>query len=155
MVNTAKKMWAQGGTRAYFRGLLWGLIGQYPYSAIDLTTYEYTKRWYTRRRIAQGFGEEEAKPGAAVTAAIGGFSGAFGASVVWPLNLLRTRLQTSGTVLHPQVYTGIVDVTRKTIQQEGWHGLFKGITPNLIKVVPAVAITYTVYEQAKRGFGLD
>lgn len=154
MRTTAKKMWKQGGTRAYFRGLLWGLIGQYPYSAIDLTTFAYTKRWYVQRKEAQGFLGKDAMPSAPVTAAIGGFSGALGASLVWPLNLLRTRLQTSGTVLHPQVYTGIVDVTRKTIQREGWRGLFKGITPNLIKVVPAVAITYTVYEQSKQALGL-
>ena len=74
-------------------------------------------------------------------AAIGGFSGALGASLVWLLNLLLTRLQTQGTVIHPRTYTGIVDVTRQTLQSEGVRGLFRGITPNLIKVVPAVFIT--------------
>ena len=29
-------------------------------------------------------------------------------------------------------------------------GLFKGITPNLVKVVPSVAITYTIWEKAKQ-----
>jgi len=64
--------------------------------------------------------------------------------------LLRTRLQSQGTAIHPPTYTGIVDVCVKTVRGEGWRGLFKGITPNLLKVVPAVSITYVVYDNTKR-----
>lgn len=38
----------------------------------------------------------------------------------------------------------------KTVKGEGYRGLFKGITPNLLKVVPAVSITYVVYDNVKR-----
>lgn len=148
--QTARKMWAQGGIRTFYRGLFWGLVGQYPYSAIDLTTFEYTKRWWIRRMERKGFVGQEAHPSAAMTAAFGGFSGGLGASLVWPLNLLRTRLQTDRTSLHPRQYDGIVDVARQTMAAEGWKGLFKGITPNLLKVVPSVAITYTVWEKVKQ-----
>jgi solute carrier family 25 phosphate transporter 23/24/25/41 len=148
-------MWQSGGVRSFYRGLFWGLVGQFPYSAIDLTTFEYTKRWIIQRNERQGFHGDDAKPGVVAIAAIGGFSGAVGASLVWPLNMLRTRLQTQGTVIHPRTYTGIVDVTRQTLQSEGVRGLFRGITPNLIKVVPAVSITYVVYDKSKRLFGLD
>jgi solute carrier family 25 phosphate transporter 23/24/25/41 len=120
-----------------------------------LTTFEYTKRWAIRVKERRGRESKEATLGTVATAAIGGFSGAFGASVVWPLNMLRTRLQTQGTVLHPPTYTGIVDVTRKTIQNEGVRGLFRGITPNLIKVIPAVSVTYVVYDKLKQRFGLE
>lgn len=153
--QTAKKMWASGGVRSFYRGLFWGLFGQFPYSAIDITTFEYTKQWIVRRNERNGLRGKDAKPGAVAIAAIGGFSGAFGASVVWPLNMLRTRLQTQGTVVHPRTYNGITDVTRQTLQGEGVRGLFRGITPNLIKVVPAVSITYVVYDKAKQAFGLD
>lgn len=154
MWRTAKTMWRTGGLRAYFRGLLWGLIGQYPYSAIDLTTYEYIKQWWIRRHEARGAHGRDAYPSPAVTAIIGGFSGALGASVVWPLNLLRTRLQTSGTLLHDHQYDGIIDVAQQTIRKEGYGGLFKGMSLNLVKVVPSVSITYIVYEQVKRALGL-
>jgi len=40
------------------------------------------------------------------------------------------------------------------VRGEGVTGLFKGITPNLLKVVPAVSITYVVYENSKRVLGL-
>ena len=141
IVDTAKKMWKTGGLGSYYRGLTWGLIGQFPYSAIDLFTFESLKNAIIRRNIKRrGCGEGDAAPGPVATAAIGGFSGAFGATLVYPINLLRTRLQTQGTKEHPRTYTGIVDCTRQTIQGEGVRGLFKGVTPNLIKVVPAVSI---------------
>lgn len=154
MLQTAKMIFASGGVRAYYRGLWWGLIGQFPYSSLDLTTFEYMTRWYKSRQESRGNYENDSKPGAIVTAAIGAFSGAFGASVVWPLNLLRTQIQTQGTVVIPQTYTGSADVMQKTIQRDGWKGLFRGITPNLIKRVPSVSITYVIYGLCKWLLGL-
>ncbi|KAL9641216.1 MAG: hypothetical protein Q9204_000204 [Flavoplaca sp. TL-2023a] len=153
--DTARKMWKKNGIRSFYRGLPLGLVGMFPYSAIDLTTFEYTKRFVTsynakKRRCH----EEDALPGNFMTAALGAFSGAFGASVVYPINLLRTRLQSQGTAIHPPTYTGFMDVTRRTVKGEGVRGLFKGITPNLLKVIPAVSITYVVYDNSKRVLGL-
>ncbi|KAF2131720.1 calcium dependent mitochondrial carrier protein [Dothidotthia symphoricarpi CBS 119687] len=148
---TAKKMWQSGGFGAYYRGLPMGLFGIFPYAALDLGTFEYLKHAVAVRNAKRlGCHEQDAEPGGFMTAAIGGFSGAFGASAVYPLNLLRTRLQSQGTVLHPRTYTGIMDVTRQTIKGEGVRGLFKGLTPNLLKVVPSVSITYVVYDKSKK-----
>ncbi|KAK2627954.1 hypothetical protein QTJ16_002600 [Diplocarpon rosae] len=155
IIATAKKMYKQGAIKSSYRGLSMGLLGMFPYSAIDLGTFEYLKgRLAQRNARILGCHEEDALPGSFATGCIGAFSGAFGASLVYPINLLRTRLQAQGTVLHPATYTGIVDVARKTVQKEGVKGLFKGITPNLLKVVPAVSITYVVYENGKKALHL-
>src|SRR5579862_7871260 len=141
IVDTAKRMWTTGGVRTYYRGLPMGLLGIFPYSAIDLGTFEYLKRTVTSKNAKKrGCHEDDAAPGSFLTAGIGAVSGALGASIMYPLNLLRTRLQTQGTVLHPPTYTGIWDVTEKTLRQEGFRGLFKGLTPSLLKVVPSVSI---------------
>lgn len=138
---TARKMWAQNGLFSFYRGLSMGLVGMFPYAAIDLGTFEYLKRKLTARRVQlYGGHQEDVSPGNFTLAIMGGFSGAIGASAVYPVNLLRTRLQCQGTVSHPRTYTGIVDVTRQTLQGEGVRGLFKGLTPNLLKVIPAVSI---------------
>ena len=132
-----------------------GLIGMFPYSAIDLTTFEYLKQFLTNRKARlQGTDEDDTTLSNFTTASIGACSGAFGASVVYPLNLLRTRLQSQGTAIHPPIYSGMWDVTVKTVRGEGFRGLFKGITPNLLKVVPAVSITYVVYDNSKALLGL-
>lgn len=153
--TTAAKMWQTGGIATYYKGLTWGLVGQFPYSALDLATFEYTKRWVIRIKERRGYTGSDAKPSTVATAAIGGFSSAFGASVVWPLNLLRTRLQVQGTTGHRRTYTGILDVTRQTIQHEGLGGLFRGIVPNLVKVVPSGLVTYVVWEKCKQVMGLE
>lgn len=132
-----------------------GLAGMFPYSAIDLMIFEKSKTLYLSRRAKQlRCHEEDVSMNNIVTAAIGATSGAISATVVYPVNLLRTRLQAQGTVLHKATYDGIVDVTRKTIRNEGVKGLFKGVTPNLLKVAPAVSISYVVYENAKSVLGL-
>ncbi|KAH8816272.1 mitochondrial carrier domain-containing protein [Xylogone sp. PMI_703] len=151
IVATARKLYTQGGILPFYRGLTMGLIGVFPYSAIDLGTFEFLKKQITKRNARlMGCHEDDALPGSFATGCIGAMSGAFGASVVYPINLLRTRLQAQGTVLHPATYNGIWDVAQKTVKNEGMRGLFKGITPNLLKVVPAVSITYVVYENAKK-----
>lgn len=141
IISTFMKMWRSNGIVAFYRGLPMGLIGIFPYAALDLGTFEYLKRAITIRKARRlGCSEDRAQPGSFATATIGGFSGALGASLVYPINLLRTRLQSQGTVLHPRTYNGVMDVTRQTIKGEGVRGLFKGLTPNLLKVVPAVSI---------------
>lgn len=176
IIQTAKKMWRSTGITAFYRGLPMGLVGMFPYASIDLGTFEYLKRAVTKYNTKKyGGHEEDCAPGGFTTALIGGTSGAIGASAVYPLNLLRTRLQSQGTASHPRTYTGIIDVTRQTIQGEGFRGLFKGLTPNLLKVVPAVSIvslfcrprvtllalgaltllqTYVVYEKTKKALQL-
>jgi solute carrier family 25 (mitochondrial phosphate transporter), member 23/24/25/41 len=155
IARTALKMWKQGKLLPYYRGLGMGLAGMFPYSAIDLFIFEYSKHFYLARKAkALRVHEEDVDMGNMVTGAIGATSGAISATLVYPINLLRTRLQAQGTVLHPPTYTGIVDVTRKTIQNEGFKGLFKGVTPNLLKVAPAVSISYVVYENSKSILGL-
>lgn len=140
--HTAQKMWAKNGIVSFYRGLPMGLMGMFPYAAVDLFMFEtLKKKMIARNAKRKGVKhDEDALPGNFTLALMGGFSGAFGASIVYPLNLLRTRLQSQGTAGHPRTYTGMMDVTRQTLKHEGVRGLFKGLTPNLLKVVPAVSI---------------
>ena len=143
ILSTAKKMWTEG-LRTFYRGLPMGLVGMFPYAAIDLSTFEFLKKRMKEYKTRQPGSQGDGQLGSVATAMIGGFSGAFGASTVYPLNVLRTRLQSQGTVLHSRTYTGVVDVFRQTVKGEGVRGLFKGLTPNLMKVVPAVSIVSTI-----------
>ncbi|KAK4236442.1 hypothetical protein C8A03DRAFT_35656 [Achaetomium macrosporum] len=156
LFRTAKKMWADGGLRAAYRGLGLGLIGMFPYSAIDIGTFELLKKSYIRAMAKYyGIHEDDTQLGNVATAVLGATSGALGATIVYPLNVLRTRLQTQGTAMHPPTYTGIVDVATKTVRNEGVRGLYKGLTPNLLKVAPALSITWVCYENMKHLLGLN
>ncbi|KAL2160128.1 hypothetical protein VTH06DRAFT_1783 [Thermothelomyces fergusii] len=156
LLRTAKNMWADGGVRAAYRGLGAGLLGMFPYSAIDIGTFELLKKSYTKA-MARYYGvhEDDAQIGNVATAVLGASSGALGATIVYPLNVLRTRLQTQGTAMHPPTYTGIIDVAQRTVRNEGVRGLYKGLTPNLLKVAPALSITWVCYENMKSLLNLN
>jgi len=147
LLPTMRRMWADGGMRAYYRGLTAGLIGVFPYSAIDMSTFEALKLAYIKWS-----GKEE--PGVLALLAFGSVSGSVGATSVYPINLVRTRLQASGSSGHPQKYTGVWDVAQRTYAQEGWRGFYRGLAPTLAKVIPAVSISYVVYEHTKRRLGV-
>ncbi|KAI0254397.1 mitochondrial carrier [Lactifluus subvellereus] len=147
LASAAKRVWALGGLRAYYRGLGVGLVGVFPYSAIDMSTFEALKLGYLRST-----GKDE--PGMLALLAFGSISGSVGATMVYPLNLVRTRLQASGSSGHPERYSGIGDVIRKTYTRDGWRGFYRGLVPTLAKVVPSVSISYMVYEQSKRKLGV-
>jgi solute carrier family 25 (mitochondrial phosphate transporter), member 23/24/25/41 len=99
----------------------------FSYAAIDMSTFEALKLAYLRST-----GKDE--PGVLALLAFGSVSGSVGATTVYPLNLVRTRLQASGSSGHPQKYTGIADVVVQTYQRDGWRGFYRGLFPTLAKV---------------------
>lgn len=48
----------------------------------------------------------------------------------------------------------MVGLFRRIISKEGIPGLYRGITPNFMKVLPAVGISYVVYENMKQTLGV-
>lgn len=48
IVSTAKTMWAKSGIRSYYNGLTLGLVGIFPYAALDLGMFEAMKRTYIK-----------------------------------------------------------------------------------------------------------
>lgn len=150
LFQTAKEMYLAGGLKQFYRGVTVGVVGIFPYAALDLGTFSALKKWYIARKAKEmSIPESEVSLSNLVVLPMGAFSGTVGATVVYPVNLLRTRLQAQGTFAHPQTYTGFRDVLVKTIQREGYPGLFKGLVPNLAKVCPAVSISYLCYENLK------
>ncbi|KAH9452512.1 hypothetical protein MJO28_008571 [Puccinia striiformis f. sp. tritici] len=144
LIYTIQKLNKTGGIRGYYKGLLAATMGVFPYSAIDMSAFEALKRAYQR---ASGSDEET---GVLATLLCGAISGGVGATIVYPLNVVRTRLQAQGTPYHPQRYTGIRDCIRRTYSRERWFGFYRGLAPSLLKVIPAVSISWLVYEQSNR-----
>ncbi|ORX96882.1 mitochondrial carrier protein [Basidiobolus meristosporus CBS 931.73] len=95
----------------------------------------------------------------------GGVGGMIGSSLTCPLDVVKTRLQSSLYKPTPTFYshahrtvfstvsTHVVETIGilKTIHhQEGVRGLFKGLGPILVGVVPARAIYFAAYGSGKR-----
>lgn len=77
--------------------------------------------------------------------ALGSLAGAFGAFMVYPIDLVKTRMQNqrSSGVGHV-LYKNSLDCAKKVIKNEGFKGLYSGVLPQLVGVAPEKAIKLTV-----------
>lgn len=49
----------------------------------------------------------------------------------------------------------MVGLFQRIVSKEGVSGLYRGIAPNFMKVLPAVGISYVVYENMKQTLGVS
>lgn len=77
---------------------------------------------------------------------LGGIAGSVGATLVYPIDLVKTRMQNqrSSVVGEPLMYKNSLDCVRKVFQREGFVGFYRGLGPQLIGVAPEKAIKLTV-----------
>lgn len=132
------------GPSCMYRGMGASLMGIVPYAGTDLTIYSLL-------RDAYGAKYPDEPPGAATLLGCGAIASTCGQVVAYPLQLVRTRLQAQGMHKRPVVYQGILDCVRKTVAEGGIRGLYRGMLPNFLKALPAISISYVVYEKTKRG----
>ena len=128
------------GARGLFKGLTPSLVGIFPYAGIDLMTNSVLKD-----ALAAKYAEVGRDPGVAELLGCGMASSTSAMLVTYPLNLVRTRLQASGMPGQP-TYSGPVECAGKILAKEGFAGLYRGLVPNLAKVLPATSVSYAVYD---------
>jgi solute carrier family 25 aspartate/glutamate transporter 12/13 len=77
--------------------------------------------------------------------ALGSIAGAFGAFMVYPIDLVKTRMQNqrSGSP-GAALYKNSLDCATKVFRNEGLRGLYSGVLPQMIGVAPEKAIKLTV-----------
>ncbi|CAH1712681.1 calcium-binding mitochondrial carrier protein Aralar1 [Aphis gossypii] len=77
---------------------------------------------------------------------LGSISGAIGATAVYPIDLVKTRMQNqrAGSFIGELMYRNSFDCFKKVIRHEGIFGLYRGLLPQLIGVAPEKAAKLTV-----------
>ncbi|XP_050543004.1 calcium-binding mitochondrial carrier protein Aralar1 [Daktulosphaira vitifoliae] len=85
---------------------------------------------------------------------LGSISGAIGATAVYPIDLVKTRMQNqrAGSFIGELMYRNSFDCFKKVIRHEGVFGLYRGLLPQLIGVAPEKAIKLTVNDLVKDKF---
>ncbi|XP_076263108.1 short Calcium-binding Mitochondrial Carrier [Rhynchophorus ferrugineus] len=150
IADAAYKIYVGEGLRSFYRGYIPNILGIIPYAGIDLAVYETLKKKYFKTHSS------DEQPSFWMLLACGSASSTLGQMCSYPLALVRTRLQAQ--VLHPAIDPSTVTMTgvfKTIIEKEGVFGLYRGITPNFIKVMPAVSISYVVYEYSSRMLGVN
>uniref|UniRef100_A0A8C1U9D5 Solute carrier family 25 member 13 n=1 Tax=Cyprinus carpio TaxID=7962 RepID=A0A8C1U9D5_CYPCA len=78
---------------------------------------------------------------------LGSVAGAVGATAVYPIDLVKTRMQnqrSSGSFVDELMYKNSIDCFKKVVRYEGSFGLYRGLVPQLLGVAPEKAIKLTV-----------
>merc|ERR1712059_108434 len=136
LADALVKIGRHEGLRGLYSGYVPGLFGV-SHGAVQFMAYEELKDLYHnhhRQEITTKLGTIEYLSFAAVSKLVAALS-------TYPYQVVRTRLQDTQTK-----YSGSWDCITRIHRLEGFRGFYKGLTPNLLRVVPATMITFVVYE---------
>ncbi|KAF7550915.1 hypothetical protein G7046_g7863 [Stylonectria norvegica] len=82
---------------------------------------------------------------------LGSMAGAFGAFMVYPIDLVKTRLQNQRSAQPGhRLYKNSIDCFQKVVKNEGFRGLYSGVLPQLVGVAPEKAIKLTVNDLVRK-----
>jgi solute carrier family 25 thiamine pyrophosphate transporter 19 len=132
------------GVRGFFRGISPTLAQIVPYMGIFFVVYEALKVRIADMQLPWGTGDATAGIVGSVVAK----------TAVFPLDLVRKRIQVQGPTRTRYVYSDIpeyrttVGALRTIVAREGFRGLYKGLPISLIKAAPSSAVTLWTYERA-------
>ncbi|BBN17181.1 hypothetical protein MPTK1_7g12620 [Marchantia polymorpha subsp. ruderalis] len=149
MIGTLKTIVKnEGGIRELYRGIVPALMSMVPSAAISFYTYETLKNKYVAAEHLQN-------PQALASLIIGGIAGAVSSTITFPLEEARRQIVYS-TLSKEAVNIGNVhynntwQALQGIVKRDGFRGLYRGLTPTILQIVPMTAITFMVYEFAKR-----
>ncbi|KAK7205433.1 mitochondrial FAD carrier protein FLX1 [Myxozyma melibiosi] len=148
MYEGLKRIRQEEGIKGFYRGFVPSLLGV-GHGAVQLMMYEEMKKWYLRGPAVSSSQLENSEPSDLSTLQYITFSATskIGASLVmYPTQVIRSRLQRYDA---DNVYFSMRDVIFRTAKEEGILGFYKGLVPNLFRVVPATCVTFVVYEHCK------
>jgi len=132
------------GIVGLYRGMTPTLCAVVPFLAIQQATHDVCKR----ALLDSGF-----EPSVPIFLASSMMAGAMAQTIVYPLDLIRRRVQLtaspSGASLSQASASVVTDYTwlaglRAVIRDQGLRGAFVGISPTYMKVIPSVMIAKTM-----------
>ena len=82
-------------------------------------------------------------------------------SFTFPLEVARRRIQmNTGRVVAKDIFGSkelkmMLEVTQKVLRENGFRGLYAGLAPSVLQVLPSAALGYYCYESFKLAVGVD
>ncbi|CAN6598795.1 mitochondrial glycine transporter Ymc1p [Trichomonascus vanleenenianus] len=72
---------------------------------------------------------------------------------IYPVDVVKSRLQTDKLRAGEQQYRGAIDCARQIMRTAGVGGFFRGFMPTLLRAAPVNACTFYAFELARRSLG--
>lgn len=144
VISTLKEVYRnEGGFFALYKGIVPTTLGVAPYVAINFALYERLRDYMDNSP------HDYSSPVWKLLA--GAFSSFIGGVLIYPLDLLRKRYQVAsmaGGELGFQ-YKSVTHALVSIFTNEGFFGAYKGLTANLYKIVPSMAVSWLCYDTLK------
>jgi len=132
--HAARTIFKQEGIRAFYASYPTTVVMNVPFMSVQFASYEFLKMQLTKPGSKHGPREEFVA---------GGGAGALGGLVSTPLDVIKTRLQTSRNQTASRVI-------RDLYRQEGFMGFTRGAGARVLIQVPSAAVCWTTYESVKK-----
>lgn len=137
--NVARNIMANEGILALWKGHTATMLRVFPYSGIQFMVYDRIKH-----SLATDTGLSALESlGAGMTA------GCVSVMCTYPLDLTRAQLAVLRKHRH-HANNGIAGVLKNNFTEGGVPGLFRGMTPTLLGILPYAGIAFCLNEQGKR-----
>lgn len=140
IVDGTQRLYRSEGLLGFYRGLVPSLFGV-SHGALQFMAYEQLKVY--RGRTLDG-GQKDLV--AADFLVLSGLAKILAGSMTYPYQVVRARLQMYDA---GRTYKSARDVVAQVWRKEGLRGFYKGLGPNLLRVMPSTWVTFLVYEKAK------
>lgn len=149
-----KKIYAEEGFLGLYSGIAPTLLVAVPNFALSYSIYGTLKEhaldddlFYNLRRIEADSGE--LKLGILLTILCGAASGCLATSVTFPMDTIRRRMQIQNLHVDPEHRLSSRQQLLQLVKNEGLWSLYRGLTPEMLKVIPMVGTMFVVYEWSK------
>lgn len=149
-LDAFRKMYANEGLLSFYTGLGPALLGLL-HVAVQFPLYEKLKQLLKINEHESKFTQIPQILTASVLAKV------CASTITYPHEVIRTRVQiqpvrppvssTASSQPPPKrKYHGIIQTTKTILREEGWQAFYSGLGTNLVRTVPASALTILSYE---------
>ncbi|KAL2905504.1 Folate transporter 1 chloroplastic [Bienertia sinuspersici] len=151
--DALKTILKEEGWTALYRGI-WPSLFLVSHGAIQFTAYEELRKFLVDFKSDRAKNKGVEVLNSVDYTILGGSSKVAAILFTYPIQVVRSRLQQRPNTDGVPRYADSFHVVKDTARFEGVRGFYKGITANLLKNVPASAVTFVVYENVLKVFRL-
>ncbi|XP_052818650.1 mitochondrial thiamine pyrophosphate carrier-like [Mya arenaria] len=149
MYHAASSIIRTEGFRGFYKGLAPACLGVAPQMGLQFGFYSLLQNvWNSAFDLSQ-----RPYPGAVESFICGSGSGFLSKLLMYPMDVTKKRLQIQGfeearkNFGAVRQYKGVVHCIKQSLKDEGLRGMYKGLSPSLLKAVFVSGTIFCVYDQ--------
>jgi solute carrier family 25 protein 43 len=132
---------SEEGITAFWSGIFPTIAGAIPFEGSQFFCYDSLAQFYKRRANVTVVNP-------VANCVIGAISGAISQTVAFPFDVVRKRMIAGKAA--GGVSSSMGQAFATIWKNEGVPGFFRGITINMVKIIPYTALQYTIYGETKK-----